>query len=144
MASGAVQLWAPTGAAFTLLSDWEQSLANHPRSEDDQCLDFAYNHGDRSGLKPHWLPKSYCRYGYWMYVQPVIDHPQFPAPAGTSYQQLGSERFDRARIKRVEKEEAFPIDCLVDAAQNQLLRPGPADTCVAAGPLPHKLYLPHG
>src|SRR6185312_3732743 len=92
MSSGAVQLWAPTESAFALLADWEQSLANHPRSEDDQCLDFAYNHGDRSKLRPHWLPKSYCRYGYWMYVQPVIDHPQFPEPAGTSYQQLGSER----------------------------------------------------
>jgi hypothetical protein len=144
MASGAVQFWAPTGAAFTLLSDWEQALANHPRSEDDQCLDFAYNHGDRTGLNPHWLPKSYCRYGYWMYVQPVIDHPQFPEPAGTSYQQLGSERFDRAQIRRVEKQDAFPIDWLVDAAQKQLLRPGPDNSYVPAGPVPLRLYLPHG
>lgn len=144
MASGAVQFWAPTDAAFTLLSDWEQSLANHPLSEDDQCLDFAYNHGDRTGLKPHWLPKSCCRYAYWIYVQPVIDHPQFPAPASGVYQQLGSERFDKSQLRRVEKDEPFPRDWVVDAAQKQLLRPGPGDSYEAAWPLPHRLYLPHG
>lgn len=144
MASGAVQLWAPTDAAFSLLADWEQSLANHPLSEDDHCLDFAYNHGDRSRLKPHWLPKSYCRYGYWIYVQPVIDHPEFPAPASGVYQQLGSERFDKAQLKRVEKQEPFPPDLVVDAAGKQLLKPGPGDTYQPAGPLPYKLYLPHG
>jgi hypothetical protein len=144
MASGAVQFWAPTDAAFTLLSDWEQSLANHPASEDDQCLDFAYNHGDRSGLKPHWLPKSYCRYGYWIYVQPVIDHPQFPAPVSSFYQQLGSERFDRTALRRVEKDEPFPRELVVDAAHKRLLRPGPDDSYEPAGPLPHRLYLPHG
>lgn len=143
MASGAVQFWAPTEAAFTLLADWEQSLANHPLSEDDHCLDFAYNHGDRRDLKPYWLPKSYCRYGYWMYVQPVIDHPQFPAPISGVYQPLGSERFDKTQLKRVEKIEPFPRDWVVDAGQKQLLKP--ADHGYEpAGPLPHKLYLPHG
>ena len=144
MASGAVQLWAPTDAAFTLLSDWEQALANHPLAEDDQCLDFAYNHGGRSGLAPHWLPKSYCRYGYWIYVQPVIDHPQFPAPASGIYQQLGSERFDKAALRRVEKTEPFPRELVVDAAEKRLLRPGEGDRYEPAGPLAHRLYLPHG
>ena len=60
------------------------------------------------------------------------------------YQQLGSERFDRTALKRVEKQEPFPRDWVVDAAQKQLLRPGPDNSYVPAGPLPHRLYLPHG
>jgi hypothetical protein len=142
MSSGAVQLWAPSEAAFTLLSDWEQALANHPASEDSQCLDFAYNHGDRGGLKPHWLPKSYCRYPYWMYVQPVIDHPLFPALVSGQYQQLGSERFDKAKIERVEKQEPFPRDAIVDAAAGRLLKPAPDGSYEPAGSLEHRLYLP--
>lgn len=142
MAGGAVQFWRGTDAALTLLADWEQCLRNHPIGEDDQCLDFAYNHGDRAGLQPCWLPKSYCRYGFWMYVQPVIDHPEIPGPVSGQYQQLGSERFDRTRLKRVEKEMPFPRDWLVDAAAKRLLKPGPDDSYVAAGPLSQRLYLP--
>jgi hypothetical protein len=140
MASGAVQFWCGSNAAFALLSDWEQSLRNHPLSEDDHCLDFAYNHGDRAGLKPHWLPKSYCRYAFWIYAQPVIDHPQFPAPTSGQFQQLGSERFDRARLARAEKDQPFPRDAVVDAHARQLLRPGP-EGLMPAGPLPRRLYL---
>jgi hypothetical protein len=143
MAGGAVQLWRGTEPAHTLLTDWEQSLRNHPASEDEQCLDFAYNHASRAGLKPHWLPKSYCRYAYWMYVQPVIDHPKFPLPMSGTFQQLGSERFDKTQIKRVEKDEPFPRDLVVDTVQKQLLRPMPDGTLEPAGPLPHRLYLPH-
>jgi Nucleotide-diphospho-sugar transferase len=142
MASGAVQYWRGGAAAMTLLSDWEQSLRNHPLSEDDHCLDFAYNHGDRAGLKASWLTKSCCRYAFWPYVQPVIDHPQFPAPASGHYQQLGSERFDRARLARAEKEQPFPRDAVLDAKSKQLLRPGP-EGLAPAGPLPRRLYLRH-
>jgi hypothetical protein len=143
MAGGAVQLWRGTGPSQTLLADWEQSLRNHPASEDEQCLDLAYNHGDRTGLKPHWLPKSYCRYAYWIYVQPVIDHPKFPAPVGGSFQQLGSERFDKARIRRVEKNEPLPRELVVDVVQKRLLRPLPDGTFQDAGALGQRLYLPH-
>jgi len=50
MASGGVQLWSGTPAAFRLLDGWEQSLQRHPQTEDDHCLDFAYNLSDH---RPH-------------------------------------------------------------------------------------------
>ena len=78
-----------------------------------------------------------------MYVQPIIDHPKFPLPMSGTFQQLGSDRFDKTRIRRVEKDEPFPRDLVVDAAQKQLLRPMPDGTLQAVGPLPHRLYLPH-
>jgi hypothetical protein len=115
MASGAVQLWNGTEAAFALLEDWEQSLLRHPKSEDDHCLDFAYNHGTHSGLKPRWLPKDHARYAFWIYVDPVIDHPEFPTPVTGHFEQLGSTRFDTAKLKRVTKQTQFPRDAVVDA-----------------------------
>jgi hypothetical protein len=142
LASGAVQLWRDTDAAISLLTDWEQSLHNHPMSEDDQCLDFAFNHGDRTGLKPHWLPKTCCRYAYWPYVQPTIDHPQFPAPASGQFHQLGSERFDRAQLRRVEKDEPFPRDAAVNSATKRLLKPQADGIYADAGPLKRRLFLP--
>jgi hypothetical protein len=142
MASGAVQFWRGTEAAFNLLTDWEQSLRNHPRSEDDQCLDFAYNHGDRAGLKPEWLPKPYCRYAYWIYAQPVIDHPQFPQPLSGQFHQLGSERFDRAQLNRTDKRQPFPRDMEIDTSARRLLKPQADGSVSVAGPLKRQLYLP--
>jgi hypothetical protein len=143
MASGAVQLWAGTDAAFVLLTDWEQSLLRHPKSEDDHCLDFAYNHGDRTGLKPGWLPKDHVRYAFWIYADPVIDHPEFPTPITGHFEALGSERFDRGKITRAEKQQPFPREAIVDAEAKQLLMPAPDGHLVPSGPLPLPLYLPH-
>ena len=120
MASGAVQLWRGSEAAFTLLADWEQSLLGHPRSEDDHCLDFAYNHGDRSTLKPHWLPKEYVRIGFWIYADPVIDHPELPTPIIGHFEQLGSARFRTAELRRVTKQTPFPRDAIVDAENSNV------------------------
>jgi hypothetical protein len=142
MSSGAVQLWRKTHAAMTLLDDWELSLRNHPRSEDDQCLDFAYNHGDRTGLKSCWLTKGYCRHAYWPYAQPVIDHPHFPAPASSQHHPLGSERFDRAQLKRVEKDGPFPRDAMVDARGRQILKLQDGQY-VPVRKLTRRLYLTH-
>ena len=142
MASGAVQLWCGSEFAVALLSDWEQSLRNHPRSEDDQCLDFAYNHANHAGLKPHWLTKAYCRYAYWPYVEPVIDHPQFPAPASDQFHQLGSERFDRAQLKRVDKHQPFPRDAVVNTDSRRLLRQEPDGSYADLGPLTYRFFLP--
>lgn len=142
MASGAVQFWRGTQAAFNLLTDWEQSLRNHPRSEDDQCLDFAYNHGDRTGLKPEWLPKSYCRYAYWIYAQPIIDHPQFPQPLSGQFHQLGSERFDRAQLNRTDKRQPFPRALVIDVSTRKLLKQEAGESLTIAGPLKRPLYLP--
>jgi hypothetical protein len=114
MASGSVQLWNGTGAAQRLLADWERSLLRHPRSEDDHCLDFAYNHGDRGGLKSRWLPKDYCRYAFWPYVDPVIDHPEFPTPITGHFEQLGSARFNTAELKRVTKAAPYPRNTVMD------------------------------
>jgi len=142
MSSGAVQFWKGTDAALTLLKDWEQSLVRHPRSEDDHCLDFAYNHGDRTGLNPAWLAKEYARYAFWIYADPVIDHPEFPAPLTGAFESLGSTRFVREKIARAQKQQAIPRDTVVDAQAMQLLKQGPDGGLTPAGPLSLPLFLP--
>ena len=142
MSSGAVQFWKATDAALTLLKDWEQSLVRHPRSEDDHCLDFAYNHGDRTGLNPAWLAKEYARYAFWIYADPVIDHPEFPAPITGTFESLGSARFVRERVRRVSKQQPFPREGIVEAQARQLLMPQPGGSFAPAGPLALPLFLP--
>ena len=79
--SGAVQLWGPSPESLALLQAWHSVVCAQPSVPDDQCLDFAFNnrlHGEGSALKTHWLPKSYARYAWWIFDEPVIDHPDFP------------------------------------------------------------------
>jgi hypothetical protein len=142
MASGAVQFWKNSPASLALLRDWEQALVKHPRSEDDQCLDFAYNHGDRAGLKPQWLTKEYARYAFWIYADPVIDHPEFPAPITGAFESLGSQRFVREKLARAQKQQPFPREAAVDAQTGQLLQQRPDSGFAPTGPLPLPLFLP--
>lgn len=142
MASGAVQFWKSTNAALALLTDWEQSLEKHPHSEDDHCLDFAYNHGNRTGLKPEWLAKEHARYAFWIYANPVIDHPEFPAPITGAFESLGVSRFVREKITRASKQLPFPREAVVDAGTYQLLMPQPGGGFAPAGPLALPLFLP--
>ena len=142
MSSGAVQFWKNSDATQRLLQDWEQALLQHPRSEDDQCLDFAFNHGDRSGLTPAWLAKEYARYACWIYADPVIDHPDFPAPITGAFESLGAARFVREKLTRAQKRQPFPREAVVDAQAGQLLQQRPGGGFAPAGPLPLPLFLP--
>jgi hypothetical protein len=127
MASGAVQLWRGTAASQALLADWKHRLVEFPGAQDDQCLDMAFNHGRLEGLHPHWLPKAYCRYAFWPYVRPVIDHPEFPAPDDGHWTDLGIVRLDRGKIRRVQKQPPFPRDAIFEPGQMgpDLVRPKP-------------------
>ena len=117
MASGAVQLWRGAAAAHALLGHWEQRLTENPGAQDDHCLDAAFNYGNVPGLNPSWLPKAYCRYAFWPYVRPVIDHPEFPAPDAGQWKDLGIARLDRAKIQRAQKQPPFARDAILEPGQ---------------------------
>ncbi len=74
-ASGASQFWNATAASAALLDDWQNALAEFPTVADDECLDFAFNNRDNTGLRAAWFDKSYARYPWWPHVKPVVDHP---------------------------------------------------------------------
>jgi hypothetical protein len=140
-ASGAVQFWNNTQSAHALLAAWDAALSGFPGVQDDHCLDFAFNHAG-AGLRHHWLPKAYARYAFWMYADPVIDHPDFPAPQAGQFAALGMKRVDAAKITMpTQKQHPFPRNALIDTAKNLLLMPQ-ANGSRAAMPLVRPLFLP--
>jgi hypothetical protein len=140
-ASGAVQFWNNTQSAHALLAAWEAALAGFPGVQDDHCLDFAFNHAG-AGLRHTWLPKNYARYAFWPYADPVIDHPDFPAPQAGQFAALGMKRVDASKITMpAQKQHPFPRDALVDTVKNILLMPQ-QDGSRAASPLTRPLFLP--
>jgi hypothetical protein len=96
--SGAVQYWGQSNYSIDLLNLWQFVIQNNNLCPDDHSLDFSFNNYQfKDQLKFHWLPKSYVRYGWWIFDNPTINHPDIPA-SGEGFQSL--EVFDKKpRIK---------------------------------------------
>jgi hypothetical protein len=123
--SGAVQYWADSDRAFALLEAWQQNVAKFARSPDDESLQLAFNLAQygKPDLKYFWLPKEYARYSFWIYVQPVIDHPDLPTYADPAhFELLGGKTFDAPRIfVGLQKARPLPRACVIDAEENLVL-----------------------
>ena len=77
--SGAVQYCASTESSRNLLEYWQNIIEYNNGAADDYCLDFAFNNFNSTHkLNYYWLPKAYARYAWWIFDEPVIDHPQIP------------------------------------------------------------------
>jgi hypothetical protein len=79
--SGAVQFWANSESSIKLLNYWQQTIENNSGSADDYCLDFAFNNFKKNlnnEINYYWIPKAYSRYAWWIFDEPIIDHPQIP------------------------------------------------------------------
>jgi len=127
LCSGAVQWWNRTAPARLLLGQWQGVIERSPHSADDKSLDYAYNNFPAGApLRAAWLPKSYARYGWWIYERPVIDHPEIPA-AASGFVQLdeldGKRRIYTQALRGDEVAYVFPKDCLIDTQTRTLLRP---------------------
>jgi hypothetical protein len=127
MCSGAVQLWGCTDAARGLLSAWFATVAAHPQVPDDESLNFAFNNPEgewRAALRPFWLPKSYARYPWWIFDEPIIDHPDVPYQGETRDLEdaRGRRGFypERAAVRTTEP--FIPRDCVIDAETGALFR----------------------
>jgi len=125
--SGAVQYYGNTGPARRLLRRWHEAVSRFEGSADDACLDFAFNNYPSGEPKPraYWLDKSYSRYGFWIHVRPVLDHPAI-ALRDSAFREIkdpaGHERWypERTRIPAVT--DPFPRDCLIDVKRRLLCR----------------------
>jgi hypothetical protein len=126
--SGAVQLYGDTERARALLARWQQSVAAFAQSSDDECLDFTFNNlgPEAQGLRVRWLPKAYARYCWWIYEQPVIDHPDMPN-AQNRFQPIadpgGRLRFYPERAQLRAAPPRLPRDCIVDTELRLICRP---------------------
>ena len=127
LCSGAVQWWADSVAASRLLRAWQGVIGRAPRSPDDKCLDLAFNNAPAGvpALRVAWLDKDYARVAWWIYVRPVIDHPDLPNP-GTDFAALdaldGQPRIHADAVRPQRVQPVFPRDCLIDTEARTLLR----------------------
>ncbi len=127
LCSGAVQWYANTVPARRLLQCWHGVIERAPRSADDKCLDFAFNNlaPQFPGLRVAWLDKSHARYAWWIYVRPVINHPELPHP-GDGFAPLdeidGRPRIHLPQLWEPGVDYVFPRDCLIDTETRTLLR----------------------
>ena len=77
LTAGAVAYFSNTKAAIDLLNRWLENIKHFPRAVDDQTLDYTFNIdlNGKKKLNVYWLPKNYCRYNFWIFTDPVINHP---------------------------------------------------------------------
>lgn len=128
--SGLVQFYRNSPAARALLARWQQTIMVFPGCADDQCLDFTYNNlGRRSWLywflKTRWLPKAYARIAFWIYAEPVINHPEIPALEDTFVRisdPAGRQRRYQSGLRRKKGGCPIPRDCIVDTEKGLLCR----------------------
>ena len=75
--SGAVAYFSNTKESINLLKEWIKNIIKYPKAPDDQLLDFTFNYSAsvRKNLKFRWFDKSYCRIYWWIFSDPVINHP---------------------------------------------------------------------
>jgi len=126
--SGAVQFYRNSFAARSLLTHWHRAIQAFPTSADDQILSFTYNNLTRRSLltwllRAEWLPKSYCRYAYWIYVKPIINHPDIPAPLSDFKKTTpapGLKYQYRSQMERRDNPGPLPRDRIVDTEQHVL------------------------
>jgi hypothetical protein len=125
--SGAVQFYGNTVPTRSLLSLWQQAVARYERAGDDHCLDFVYNNYPSNVPKPRaiWLDKSYVRYGFWIHVRPIINHPVV-AYADRSFRPIedpaGQKRYYPERAQLLNVEYVFPQNCIIDVERKLLAR----------------------
>ncbi len=128
--SGAVQFYANSFSARSLLSRWHRNIATFASDRaDDSCLDFTYNNlGRRTWLwwllKVYWLPKAYVRYPMWIYATPIINHPDWPSPSYFNSLKgrdpKGRKRFYHSLMER--RISQFSSDSIIDVEQQMVCK----------------------
>ncbi len=150
LCSGATQFYGNSAGARRLLRAWAAIVEQQPGVADDHCLDLCFNNGLAAPLSVRWLQKDYVRYIWWIYVKPLIDHPDAPA-AGADFARLAESaqrpRMHRARLRLRPVESLIPRDCVIDVPRRMLCRvlpPAHADgprRLVPVAPLKQELFL---
>ena len=139
LCSGAVQWYNTTSEALRLLDAWQAVIERSPRSADDKCLDYAFNNLSPSServcgaqrvnaaqrMNAAWLPKRYARYAWWIYEEPIIDHPDIPASVQGFVPLVeldGKPRIHESALRHDAVHYVFPKECLIDTELRKVLR----------------------
>jgi hypothetical protein len=146
--SGGVQYYSGSALARSLLAHWRETISRWPTAGDDGSLAYAYNFlAKRDGLRSVWLTKDYLRLPWWIYVKPVINHPEVPAcPGGSgplSFEKVaGKPRYSVDCTRVLPSQGPFPRDCLIDVQRKLLLRQTGTETApIPVGKITTELWL---
>jgi hypothetical protein len=126
--SGLVQFYGYSIAARALLNAWHRTIATHKGCADDEALDFTFNNLakyslQRLLLRVYWLPKRYARVAYWIYVNPVINHAEFPSDG--TFNPINHpvrKRFYSRKAQRRYGAGTLPRNCIIDTQQGLICK----------------------
>ena len=123
--SGGVAYFSESRSSMNLLNEWLEIIIKYPKAADDQLLDYTFNYSPtiRKNLKYKWLDKSYCRVYWWIFSQPIIDHPgQMTHRANDNFFKItGKERF---KIENTIKRNNSKVskEFIIDAKNKKILK----------------------
>lgn len=127
LCSGCVQLYRRSPGVDALLERWHRTIQKFPGTGDDSCMAFAFNNRGAQfpAIRHRWLPKEYARCAFWIYVKPVIDHPDLSEPGkGLPSVPDGPEGMEFYRERSEIIPDRFSENCIIDIQERTI--------CVAA------------
>ena len=123
--SGGVAYFSSNSATINLLNEWLENIIKYPKAPDDQLLDYTFNYSStaRKNLKVEWIDKSYCRVFWWIFSDPIIDHPGHMSHRVNDnfFKITGKEKFKiENTIKR--NNSKFSKELIIDAKNKKILK----------------------
>ena len=122
--SGAVAYFSDSNESISFLNCWLENIKSYPKAPDDQVLDYTYNYSSKlRNLKVEWLDKSYCRIYWWIFSDPIINHPgQVHHRSNDNFEKLtGKKRFKIENTLR-RRTSKFPEEFLLDLKKKNILK----------------------
>ena len=123
--SGGVAYFTESNSSINVLNDRLENIINYPKAPDDQLLDHTFNYSStvRKNLKVEWLDKSYCRVFWWIFSEPIINHPGHMSHRVNDnfFKITGKERF---KIENTIKRNSSKVskEFIIDAKNKKILK----------------------
>ncbi len=123
--SGGVAYFSESKSSINVLNEWLENIIKYPKAPDDQLLDHTFNYSStvRKNLKVEWLDKSYCRVFWWIFSEPIINHPGHMSHRVNDnfFQITGKERF---KIENTIKRNSSKVskEFIIDAKNKKILK----------------------
>ena len=123
--SGGVAYFSESNSSINVLNEWLENIIKYPKAPDDQLLDHTFNYSStvRKNLKVEWLNKSYCRVFWWIFSEPIINHPGHMSHRVNDnfFQITGKERF---KIENTIKRNSSKVskEFIIDAKNKKILK----------------------
>ena len=125
LSSGAVIFFSNSSQSIDFLEKWLENIKKFPKAVDDQTLDYTYNFclNSNDNLKTVWFDKSYCRYKWWIFSDPIINHPDdVTQRTGDNFEKITKKnRYSRKNVlKRTNSKIAK--DHIIDIEKKLILK----------------------